>query len=142
MSTFPIPIEIIEELIHVGFQKNILNPEQIFEIGSISLNAMCLISANSQKVFISKKSLKHIIDRRGSAKIIYLVPEIIGNPTKISDNSSKRPFSFVFARMNGRNHGVVVEITKTSGECRIVSAFIIDPKTYNKMSDISGGAAP
>lgn len=143
MSTFPIPRDVIDELIHAGLEKDILNPEQVFEIGYISAGAMTVIGANSLKVYVSKKALKHIIDRRGSAEIIYLIPGILSNPTKITDNSFKRQHSFILAKMNGRYRGVVLEITKTPDyENQVVSAFIIDPKTYKKMSDISGGAAP
>lgn len=143
MNTFPIPKEIIDELVHVGLEKDILNPEYLFEIGCISIESTNIIGAKSSKIFVSKKVLKHIIDRRGNEKILYLIPEILRNPTKIVDNSSKRPYSFIFVKMNGKNHGVVLEITKTPDcENQVVSAFIISPKTYNKMSDISGGAAP
>lgn len=111
MNTFPIPDYVINELVRTGFQKNILNPEQVFEIGRVSSRTMNLIMAKSPKVFISKMALKHIIDRRGSEKIIYLIPGILSNPTKIVDNSVKRPSSFIFAKMNGEYHGVVLEIT-------------------------------
>jgi hypothetical protein len=92
-----------------------------------------------KKVYISKTSLKHILDQRhGDEHILSEIPEIIHDPTKIADNSLKRRNSYIFARMNGKAKGAVIEVTKTPDGNRVVSAFPIDRKTYRKLNDISG----
>ena len=68
-----------------------------------------------------------------------MIPKILSNPTKIVDNSKKRPNSFIFVRLNGKSNGAVIEITKTpDGVHQVVSAFPMDSKTYRKLVDISG----
>lgn len=139
MNTFPIPDYVINELKEVKPKGIILSQEQLFEIGLISFKSMKIIDSPSSKVFISKMALKHIIDQRGSEEIIYLIPEILNDPTKIVDNSKKRQSSFIFVRMNGKSHAAVLEITKTPDSMnQVVSAFHVDDKTYRKLIDISG----
>jgi hypothetical protein len=139
MNTFPISDYVINELKEIKPKGIISNPRQLFEIGSISFESMKVINTKYPKVFISKMALKHIIDQRESEEIIYLIPEILSNPTKIVDNSLKRLNSFIFAKMNGKYNGAVLEITKTPDcENQVVSAFPIDPRTYRKLEDISG----
>ena len=100
-------------------------------------NPQGLISLGSN-VGITRKSLKHIIEQRGEDIISY-IPKTLAAPTKIVDNSSKRPNSFLYARMNGNAKAVVLEVTKTpDGVHQVVSAFPVDSKTYKKMVDISG----
>lgn len=118
------------------------SPDLAIEIARLSANIIETIRTNSEQVYISRKSLKHIINQRGKTAeyIIFSIPSILNNPSKISDNSSKRPNSFLFTKMNENAKGVVLEITKTTHN-RVVSAFPIDRKTYRKMIDISGRAA-
>src|SRR3989344_9263069 len=106
-----IPIEVIEELESTSFHGAISNPTNIFFVGCISKNTMKIVCSDSDEVFISKMSLKHIIDQRGNSEIIFKIPEIMSNPTKIVDNSSKRQNSFILVKMNGKAKGVVIEIT-------------------------------
>lgn len=125
-------------------RKSIIDsPDKIIEITQLPITICRIIKTNSIEVYISRKSLKHIMDQREDLAeyIIYSIPSILNNPSKISDNSHKRPNSFLFAKMNGNAKGVVLEITKTTHNNRVVSAFPIDRKTYRKMIDISGRAA-
>lgn len=138
MNKFPIPAEILNELKEIKPRGVISDPKMSFEIGYISTTSIRIIGPTSPKVFISKRSLKHIIDQRGSDQIIYEIPEIISNPTKIIDNSVKRIGSFIFAKMNGKAKGVVIEVTKTPDGNRVVSAFPINKEYYRRLVDISG----
>lgn len=136
---FLIPIHIINELKEIKPEGIISDSRQLFEVGLISFESMKIISSVSSKVFISKMALKHIIDQRGSDEIVYLIPKILNNPTKIVDNSKKRQNSYMFVRMNGKSHAAVLEITKTPDSMnQVVSAFHVDDKTYRKLIDISG----
>ena len=139
-----IPLEIIEELRAVGFQKPIINPYCLYEVGVIPMHIK-KIGSDTSKVFISRMALKHIIDNRGekAAEVIKIMPHVLMFPAKIADNSVKKKGSFLFAGTFGRHYGVVLEVTKTTGlSNQVVSAFIINPKTYEKIHDISGGTAP
>lgn len=106
---------------------------------------MEIIKTDSTEVFISRTALKHIIDGRGdkAERVIEIMPIILGKPDKIADNSAKTENSFLFAGKLDRHYGVVLEITKTTGlSNQVVSAFLIDHRTYEKIHDISGGTAP
>ena len=133
--------EIIDELVGIDKRGSIKDPDGLFLVGHISNNTKDLIGTDDTKVYISRKSLKHIIDQRGSINIITELPTIISKPTKIVNNSSKRQHSFIFALMNGKARGAVIEITKTPDGNRVVSAFLISKNTYKKLIDISGRSA-
>ncbi len=116
------------------------NPEGMLQTGNMSPQNAKLINAQTNEATISRKVIKHIIEQRGdSAKeIIQSIPDILSNPSKIVNNSAKRPDSFLFAKKNGKNLGTVLEVTKTPDGNRVVTAFQIDNKTYEKLVDISG----
>ncbi len=118
-------------------------PNKIIEVTTLSNEIISIIKTSSASVSISRKSIKHIINQRkeGAEYILLSIPNILNNPSKIASNSHKRPDSFLFAKMNGSAKGVVLEITKTTTQNMVVSAFPIDRKTYRKMIDISGRAA-
>ncbi|GEM_PF-5168874 len=65
-------------------------------------------------------------------------------PDYVIDELKKiKPNSFIFAKMNGKFHGVVLEITKTPDcENQVVSAFPIGLRTFRKMNTVSGGTVP
>ena len=133
-----IPQEVIEEIENAGFHGHVTNSAQIFFVAYLSRSTSAVIGTDTKEVFVSKASLKHIFDQRDDVAIIFDIPDIVRQPTKIADNSSKRRRSFLFVKMNGKAKGVVVEITKTPDQNRVVSAFPIDRKTYKKLKDISG----
>lgn len=97
---------------------------------------------NNSYAYISRMALKHIIERRGliAESIVLKIPSAISNPSKVVDNSKKRKNSFLFLHPDDFVLCVVMEKTKTTWECQIVSAFPISPKTYEKMIGISGRA--
>jgi hypothetical protein len=136
-----IPKEVFKELIELGVGQSIPDPNRVFLITSLSKEQMDLIGTNSSEVFISARSLKHIIDQRRSEEIVYFLSEIITSPTKVVDNSKKRSNSFLFVKKNGKIRGAVVEITKTPDGNRVVSAFPISIRYYRKLIDISGRTA-
>ena len=117
----------------------IKSPQETFLIGTIRKDISEKFNI-SEDAIISRMSLKHITEQRGenAIEIIESIPEVLSSPTKIADNSSKRPNSYLFARMNGKAKGVVLEVTKTPDANRVVSAYSIDRKTYEKLTDISG----
>jgi hypothetical protein len=121
-----IPQEIIEEIQAVGFRGHISDPARIFFVAYFSQMTLNATKTSTKEVFISKMALKHIFDQRDNVKIIFEIPDIICNPSKIVDNSSKRPNSFILVKMNGKAKGAVIEITKTPDHNRVVSAFHID----------------
>ena len=136
-----IPREIIDELIEIEKGEQIKYPTKLFLVGYISEDIKCLIGIDNTEVYISKRSIKHIIDRRGFVGIIDELDTIISRPTKVADNSGKRSGSYIFAIMNGKARGAVIEITKTPDCNRVVSAFLISKNTYKKLIDISGRSA-
>jgi len=92
---------------------------------------------------VSRKSLKHIIDRRGknAERVLHHLPDAVTKPLKISDNSHKRQQSLLVTHKVESEYIVaVVEQTKTPGVFRVVSAFLMDHKTHKKLIDISGRA--
>ncbi len=140
-----IPDEIIEELKNISVGEAIPDPLRIFSVAFISYCTAQVIGSKSRGVYISRRALKHIIDSRGNKadEVISIIPVVLNMPEKIVNNFLKRDNSFILTRKISRNYGVVLEITKTPGsENQVVSAFIIDPRTYEKMYDISGGTAP
>lgn len=96
----------------------------------------------NSEVYISRMALKHIVERRKSkAKLVIdVIPKAIRRPFKVVDNSRKRNDSFLFLYSNGLVVCVVVEKTKTTQHCQVVSAFPVYKKIYEKMVDISGRA--
>lgn len=140
-----IPSKIIKELKSVESRGRIAVPELLFIAGKITQKVARFINTKTLKVFISRKSLKHIIDQRKDKanEVIDAIPDTIQIPDLLIDNSHKRHHSFLFIKkISPKNYGVVVEITKTPGfENQVVSAFIIDRKTYKKLSENSGGTA-
>jgi hypothetical protein len=94
------------------------------------------------EVHISRIAMKHIIERRGPKAYIVVtaINEVISKPSKVVNNSKKRKNSFLFVRESGIVVCVVLEKTKTTWQCQIVSAFLVHPKMYKKMIDISGRA--
>jgi hypothetical protein len=68
-----------------------------------------------------------------------------GSPTLdyIDEVTETIAFGSYFSMSTLTYYAAVVEITKTPDRSnQVVSAFLIDPKTYKKMYDISGGTAP
>ena len=136
-----IHVSIIKELEEAPFKADITEPLAIFKVGVLADTDVEVIHAQFKEVFISKRSLKHIIDQRKGSDIILKIRNIIESPTKIIDNSLKRGNSFLFAKMNGKAQGVVIELTKTPDGNRVVSAFPISKGYYRRLIDISGRAA-
>jgi len=134
-------LEIIPELQSVDPYGSISDPDRLFQIGTLSDSSAKRINSSDIRVFITKKAAKHIFDKRIDIDVLYKIPDIIKNPTKIVDNSKKRSNSFLFAKMNGKAKIVVLEITKTPGECQVVSAFPTSKNYYRKLIDISGRTA-
>lgn len=118
----------------------IKNPNVSLKLGKITSQDASIIGAKIDDVGITRRAIKHIVEQRGerAREFIESIPDVLTNPSKIADNSIKRPDSFLFAKMNGEARGVVLEITKTPDGNRVVSAFPIDRKTFRKLRDISG----
>ena len=137
-----IPPDIIKELVTTETGGPITDPLALYFIGIIPDKVAKLIKAKSGEVYISKKSLKHVIDRHG-VEMLFEIPIIIFRPTKVTPNHAKRNESFIFSRVILKPKGVVIEVgAEKPDDNRAVSAFPISPKTYRKMKDISGGTAP
>lgn len=120
--------KVIDEFSKLKHGTQIANPEGVISIG--------------KNVVISRRSVKHIIEQRGELahELIHDIPNVLANPTKIVDNSLKRPNSFLYARMNGKARATVLEVTKTpDGKHQVVSAFPMYKHTYEKLVDNSGG---
>ena len=117
--------------------------EKIISVEKISTEIQKVINSFTPNVEITSKALKHIIERRGkwADDIIQAIQDILINPSKIADNSIKRPNSFLFIRSNGKAKSLVLEVLKKPDANQVVSAFYTDNKTYNKLLDISGRAA-
>ncbi len=94
-------------------------------------------------IFITHDRLVHIIKHRAllAGTVVAALPFVLNSPGKIGDNSKKRSNSYVYCRKIGRIAiRVVVEETKTPGISRVVSAFPMSLKDYEKLIDISGRA--
>ncbi|MEI6346156.1 MAG: hypothetical protein WCO79_02895 [bacterium] len=114
-------------------------PDRLLLVGELSPEVSRALGV-PRTVLVSLRSLKHIVERRGedAMEIVQDIPKILSHPTKVVDNSTNRPSSYLFVRMNGKAKAVVLEITKTPDGNRVVSAFFVDAKTYKKLKDISG----
>ncbi len=126
-------------------RQDILDPDKELYVTTLSGKAVLDLKLFSGRVTITRKTLKHIVESRESRKedidyIILSIPEVLNNPTKISDNFQKRKNSFLFARMNGKGKAVILEISKTESRNKVVSAFFMDNKTYKKLKNILGRA--
>jgi hypothetical protein len=130
----------IEEFKKIGINRKIPEPEKTLKITTIPDEIARKIRLQNQDVLITRKALEHIIERRGvkADEFIGSIPDVLNNPTKIGDNSAKRANSYLFAKMNGKAKGVVLEVIKKPEENQVVSCYFIDKKTYNKLVDISG----
>ncbi len=114
-------------------------PDRLLSLGTIDPSVSRILHI-PEAVFVSRRVIKHIVERRGelALEIVRDIPKVLFCPTKVADNSEKRPNSYLFARMNGRAKAVALEVTKTPDGNRVVSAFFVDTKTYKKIKDISG----
>jgi hypothetical protein len=101
-----------------------------------------LVDALEVEVFISRRALKHIVDRRAGEwrVVVSKMTETLLSPDKIADNAGKRLNSFLFAKETGKIHGVVLEILKNLGKNEVVTSYMIDKKTFKKIKDIAGGS--
>jgi hypothetical protein len=81
----------INELENIGRNMPIENPLEIYSVDEMPFTISRIIDATNPMVYISRRSLKHIIDRRGSAQIVRDLSTIISRPTKVSSNFHKRP---------------------------------------------------
>ncbi|GEM_PF-173985 len=132
----------VEELSSFRIGEMIPCPETLLYVGTISKKTMEIIGANTQIVMISRRAVKHIIERRGpkTSFIFKNMLHVLVESTKIIDNSTKRNGSFIIAKQDGKIIGVVVEITKTPDGCQVVSAFPMRLEAYEKLVDYSGRA--
>lgn len=132
----------IEGLNSFNIGEMIPDPETLLYIGTMSKKTMGIIGANTQIVMVSRRAIKHIIERRGpkTGFIFENIPHVLAKPTKIIDNSAKRVSSFIIAKQDVNVVGVVVEITKTPDGCQVVSAFPMRLEAYEKLVDYSGRA--
>lgn len=114
-------------------------PDKLLSLGKIDPSVSRILHI-PDTAFVSHKVIKHIVERRGelALEIVKDIPKVLYCPTKVADNSEKRPSSYLFARMNGKAKAVVLDIAKTPDGNRVVSAFFVDTKTYKKLKDISG----
>lgn len=121
---------------------SIRHPHRCYFIAYLNGDVAHMIKAEQRGVFISRRSIKHILERRGSnAEAVFgELKGVIEKPTKIVDNSSKRKDSFIFIRSAEITVAAIIEITEKPGSCQVVSAFLMDQKTYEKQIDISGRA--
>ena len=120
---------------------SITKPTGLVFVGKVAKDVVKTLGIPNDTV-ITRQAIKHIVERRGenALEFVRAIPDVLANPTKVADNSAKRLNSFLFAKMNGSTKGVVIEVTKTPDGNRVVSAFPIDRKTYDKLVDISGRA--
>ncbi len=102
-------------------------PEELHFVTFLTVQVKEIIGANADYVEISNRVLKHIVEQRGveAEDIISLIPHILLNPTKITKSFTKKSDRYLFAKMNGRARGMVLEVTKTPDGNRVVSAFFI-----------------
>lgn len=121
---------------------DIVDPEKPNLISPVNKSATQRLGLSGQ-ASVTNKTIKHIVESHGDQanEIIEAIPKTLAEPTKVVDNSAKRANSYLFARKNGKNYGVVLEVTKTPDGDRVVSAFRVDNKTYEKMTDIFGRTA-
>ncbi len=132
-----------EELVGYPVGKHIPEPNKLLFVGLIPSFICSKIGVvKNTSVFISRMALKHIIERRESMAYSFIkaIPIAISQPVKVVDNSLKRENSFLFIHHDVAIICVVVEKTKTTRICQVVSAFPVHFKIYKKMIDISGRA--
>jgi hypothetical protein len=120
----------------------IADPDGRLCVGILNKNSAALVNAFDIEVFISRRALKHIVDRRADEwrVVVSKMTETLLSPDKIADNAGKRPNSFLFAKETGKIHGVVLEILKNLGKNEVVTSYMIDKKTFKKIKDIAGGS--
>ena len=121
----------------------VLDSDKTILVAVMQSQISAMIGIEHCSVVIPRKSLKHIVERRGNKArfIIEHMPIVIKDPVIVSDNSKKRQGSFIFAIPYERwAVGIIITRTKTPGVCRVVSAFPIELKTYRKLTNISGRA--
>lgn len=131
----------VKELSSLERGQMIERPSKLLYVARISNSIAYIMNTSAVEVYISRRAIKHIIERRGDQTkwVFDNLPKAIRNPTKIVANSNKKEFSYILANNIGRIIGVVVE-TKTPDYCQVISAYPIDKKTYRKLVDISGRA--
>lgn len=132
----------VEELSHIEGAGHISKPNDLLYITQLSEKTVKIMEGVCPDVYISRRAIKHIIDRRGQYVhfVCKSIPSVLENPTKIVDNSVKRKNSYLLAQFGTKIVGVVLDTTKTPDKCQVVSAFLINQRTYEKLIDISGRA--
>jgi hypothetical protein len=135
-------IQAIDELRSIKDTGSIRRPHESYFLAYIFGDVARTIKVKRRGVSISRRSIKHILERRGSnAEIVFSeLKYVIERPTKIVDNSKKRKDSFIFIRSADITVAAIIEITEKPGTCQVVSAFLMGQKTYEKLIDISGRA--
>ena len=129
-----------KEFLNLAKGRHIENPEMLIELRPLPKDIKKIIHVKNAGVGITRKVIKHITEQRGQDALYILrsIPDILARPSKIAKNNSKRPNSFLFAKMNGRAKAIILEL-QNNHECSlIVSAFLMDKKTFKKLVDISG----
>jgi hypothetical protein len=119
----------------------ISNPNAIILNGDISNDVASLIGTKNTGFELSNKALKHIVEERPqiAERVVKNIPDVLANPDKVAPASIEGRFRFV--KRIDNNNVVVLEVTKTPGsKNQVVSAFITDNKTYNKLENILGGS--
>ena len=131
-----------EEFKKMKVFQQIKEPDKLLPVIRLPDEISSIIKADNPEVTITRRALKHIVERRDivADEFVNAIPDVLSNPSKIADNTAKTPDSYLFAKMNGKAKGVVLEVKKTPKGNRVVSAFPIDRKTYGKIKDISGRA--
>ncbi len=133
-------IERVTEYLELPRGYPIENPERFILVGKFSDDICRLIGSTDVEIIIKNKAIKHIIEQRQvrSEVLLLSLPAIISFPDKISISHIEGRFKF--AKIFDKNHIAVIEITKTpDSKNQVVSVFVTDGKTYNKLQDISGG---
>ena len=133
-------MDVIDEFKPLKKGDVIREPNKTYQVADINEKSKSVIGSKISTVEISRRAIKHIVEQHGEqvSEILKMIPEILKNPTKIADNFAKRANSYLFVKMNGKATGVVLEVIKNPDGNRVVSAFRIDKKTYEKLQDISG----
>lgn len=107
------------------------------------IKARKLVMFITDEVFITHDRIVHIIKQRRpiARAVIAALPAVLSAPDKIGDNSDKRECSFLYCKkMPHMIIRVVVQETKMPGIRRVISAFPMPLKEYEKLIDISGRA--
>ncbi|MFA4833563.1 MAG: hypothetical protein WC619_01800 [Patescibacteria group bacterium] len=143
INDFQSAIAEVEKLKRIPKGMPINEAKKTFEVTTLPEDIVNNLKLENSKVTITRQALKHVVEyeNRSMENLVKSIPDILTNPTKIADNSAKRPNSYLFAKMNGKARGVVLEVTKTPDGNQVVSAFPISRHTYDELVDISGRAA-